>query len=71
MTTRNEILAAAMLLSEQERLEIAGELLETIPDDSSVWASDEEFLDELDRRRGDLEGSVPADEVWQHESRGE
>lgn len=66
MTTREEILAAAMQLSESDRLEIADRLLETVPEGSTGWwAEDEAFLDELDRRAGDLHGAVPVNELWQ------
>jgi hypothetical protein len=64
MTTLNEILTAALRLSDVERLEIAGRLLETVPDDTgNIW-TDDGFVEELDRRAGDMEGSVPASELW-------
>lgn len=71
MTTRNEILAAAMLLPEDERLAIAGQLQETVPADCQDWSTNEEFLDELDRRVNDLQGSVPAEDLWQADANGD
>jgi hypothetical protein len=65
MTTRDEILTAALQLSELDRLEIAGRLLETVPDGTASWWTDDEFIEELDRRAGDLEDAVPATELWQ------
>jgi hypothetical protein len=65
MTTREEILTAAMQLPEDDRLAIAGQLLATVPDELVCDWDDEEFLDELERRAGDLEGNVPADQLWQ------
>jgi hypothetical protein len=64
VTTRDEILTAALLLPERDRLEIAGQLLETVAGGPTGNLADEEFLDELDRRAGDLEGAVPAEELW-------
>lgn len=71
MTTRDEILTAALLLPERERLEIAGQLLETVTDESDGGLADEEFLDELDRRAGDLEGAVAAEELWARDTKPE
>jgi hypothetical protein len=67
MTTSDEILTAALQLPERDRLEIAGRLLETIPDESPAWWDDDKFVEELDRRAGDLEGSVPGTELWQRD----
>lgn len=67
MITRDEDLSAALQLPERDRLEIAGRLLETVPDDLETWwAEDEEFLDELDRRAGDPSRAIPAEEIWQY-----
>ena len=62
--TREEILEAAMRLSDEDRFLIASELLETLPDDlpGLSW-EDPEFLAELERRSGDLEGSVPWEQL--------
>ena len=63
MTTNvAEVLHAALELSEQERLTLVGQLLETLPRES---ADDDEvaFAAELDRRSGDWQGSVPWDQL--------
>ena len=70
VTTREEILTAALQLPERDRLDLAGQLLETVAcEDGSL--ADEGFFQELDRRAGDLKGCVPAEELWlQKESFG-
>lgn len=62
--TREEILEAAMRLSDEDRFLIANELLETLPDDlpGLSW-DDPDLLAELERRSGDLEGSVPWEQL--------
>lgn len=58
--TREEILDAALKLSAEDRLAIATELLETVPEDLPLFSVDDPGLaDELERRSGDLTGSVP------------
>lgn len=52
--TRDQLYQAALELAEVERLELAGQLMETVPPSSTLWnVEDEEFLDELDRRADD------------------
>jgi hypothetical protein len=73
--TRDEILDAALGLPESDRLVIANRLLETLPEDAPGLSDDDpEFDAELDRRSGDLSGSVPweqlRDELRQRPSSG-
>jgi hypothetical protein len=59
-TTCDEILEAALQLSEDERLLIVNRLLETLPEDLPGLDSDDPgYLAELERRSGDLDGAVP------------
>jgi hypothetical protein len=54
------ILAAAMLLPENERIAMASRLLESVPsDDDTLSVDDPSLIEELDRRFADREGSVP------------
>lgn len=57
-STREEILDAALGLPESDRLAIAVRLMETLPDDQPGLAGDSDLAAELERRSGDLEGSV-------------
>lgn len=61
----DEVLAAALLLSESDRLLIATRLMDTVPDEppGMCW-DDPGFLEELERRSQDSEGSIPASELW-------
>ena len=62
--TRDEILTAALQLSESDRLAIVNRLLETLPADvSDLGVDDSEFAEELQRRSGDWDGAVPWDEL--------
>jgi hypothetical protein len=62
---RDEILDAALKLSESDRLVIATRLLDTLPDDLPGPPEDDPaFLEELDRRAKDTEGWIPASELW-------
>jgi hypothetical protein len=57
--TLHEVLDAALQLPESERLVIASRLLETLPDELPGLPDDDpEFGAELDRRSGDVVGSV-------------
>lgn len=63
-TTRNEVLTAALLLSESDRLVLIGELLETMPDELPFNDSDQaEFHAELERRSTDWQGAVPWEQL--------
>lgn len=61
----NEIIDAALKLPESDRLMIAARLLETLPDNyPSLSEDDDGFLDELERRAGDTEPTIPASDLW-------
>ncbi len=63
-TTRDEILTAALQLSESDRLAIVNQLLETLPADvPDVGEDDSEFAEELERRSGNWDGAVPWEEL--------
>ena len=48
------VFEAALQLSEEDRLQLASELLGSVSPDSGLWGLDApEFLDELDRRMQD------------------
>lgn len=52
--SREQVLEAALQLPEGERLQLASELLGSVPVDAQAWSMDDpEFLDELDRRSQD------------------
>jgi hypothetical protein len=62
--TRDEILDAALRLPESDRLVIASRLMETLPDDLPGLSEDDpEFDAELDRRSGDIDESVPWEQL--------
>ena len=56
--TRDEVLNAALGLSESDRLAIAVRLMATLPDDQPGLVDDDGLMAELMRRSGDLDGSV-------------
>lgn len=59
-STRDEILEAAMRLSDGDRLAIIDRLMESLPDDFPGLVNDDpDFVAELERRSGDWEGAVP------------
>lgn len=61
-STRDEILEAAMQLSEEERLEIIDRLMETLPAEVPELSDDHPDLpDELLRRSQDRDGAVAWD----------
>ena len=61
----NEVLNAALSLSESDRLLIATRLMATPPEDPPGLSSDDPgFLEELARRSQDREGAIPASELW-------
>jgi hypothetical protein len=65
---RDEILDAALKLSESDRLVIATRLLDTLPDDLPGPSEDDPaFLAELDRRAKDTEGWVPLSDLWKQD----
>jgi hypothetical protein len=56
--SRDDILNAAPGLSESDRLTIAIRLMETLPENQPGLAEDDDLTAELERRSGDLEGSI-------------
>lgn len=56
--TRDEVLNAALALSESDRLAIVVRLMATLPDDQPGLVDDDGLMAELMRRSGDLDGSV-------------
>ncbi|HVV99754.1 MAG TPA: hypothetical protein VHB77_05420 [Planctomycetaceae bacterium] len=59
LTTRDEILKAALQLSEAERLSLVDELMNTLPKEAlGLSVDDPDFAEELQRRSGDWEGSI-------------
>lgn len=62
--TRDEILRAALQLSEADRLALVDELMDTLPEDPPGLSDDDpDFAKELERRTGDLEGSMTWEEL--------
>jgi hypothetical protein len=54
------VFEAALKLSESDRLVLVSRLLETMPaEEDTTSLSDPSLVEELDRRFGDLEGSMP------------
>ncbi len=60
---RDEVLRSALSLSEQERLEIAAELMDSVGVSPGLSAEDPGFLDELTRRRNDGTPGIPWEQV--------
>ncbi len=64
MQTRlDEILDAALQLSDSERLVMVHRLMDTLPE-SPPFDDDPEFLAELERRANDGSPGIPASELW-------
>jgi hypothetical protein len=64
----NEVMDAALKLSEAERLIVAARLMETISSDLSGLSDDDpNFLDELERRAGDNAPGIPISELWKRD----
>lgn len=65
--TVDEILTAAMHLSEAERLVIASHLLESLPETMpGLSVDDPGFLEEIERRATDSQPLIAAAEIWEH-----
>lgn len=61
----NEIIEAALKLSESDRMLIAARLLETLPENYPGLSEDDEgFLDELERRANDTDATIPVSDLW-------
>ena len=59
-STADAIFAAALQLTEDERLTLAAQLLETISEEAGGSSLDDpDLIEELRRRSADLEGTVP------------
>lgn len=70
IANRDEILDAA-LIPEDDRVLIAGRLLETVPEELNLLDFDDPELEaELGRRSGDWEGAVPWERL-REESQGQ
>jgi hypothetical protein len=68
MMQQNEILEAALRLSEPERILLVARLLETLPAHELGLSLDRpDLLEELERRFKDLEGTVPLSDLWKRE----
>ena len=64
----DEILDAALKLSESDRLRIATRLLDTLPDEFPGLSEDDSgFLEELERRSNDPGPSIPVSELWKQD----
>lgn len=62
--TREQLYAAALELSEADRLELASTLMNSIAPESKIWFEDDEgFLDELDRRSQDGSATTSWEQV--------
>jgi putative addiction module component (TIGR02574 family) len=61
---RTALLNSAMELTESERLLLATELMDTVPDDLDLWSLDDpDFAAELDRRAQDGTPGIPWETV--------
>ncbi len=57
--TTDELLNAVLQLSEEDRIKIAGRLLQTLPERApGLLADDPTFEDEVRKRMGDRDGAV-------------
>jgi hypothetical protein len=67
----DDILNAAMQLSEPERFHIVERLLETLPDDMDempgLSEDDPGLMAELERRAADKDNHVPLSELWKQD----
>lgn len=62
--TSQEILNSVLQLPETERLFIASRILETLPDEVTMGAQNEdEYVAELERRAGDWQGAISWSEL--------
>lgn len=62
--TLAEIVSAAIQLSEEERLSIVSQLLDSMGDDEHLPSiQDEDLIEEMQRRRSDTADSIPWSEL--------
>jgi hypothetical protein len=67
--SRDEVLDAALKLSESDRLLIATRLMDTLSDDlPGLSVDDPGFIDELERRAADAGPMIYASELWNQKS---
>lgn len=60
-----ELLAAALELSEKDRVMLAALLLESVPESAEILHEDDlGFYEELERRSSDVGGTVSAEDLW-------
>ena len=60
-----ELLAAALELSEKDRVMLAALLLESVPESDEILHEDDlGFYEELKRRSSDVGGAVSAEDLW-------
>jgi hypothetical protein len=60
-----ELLAAALELSEKDRVILATRLLESVPESDQILSEDDPGLyGELERRSADIAGAIPAEDLW-------
>jgi hypothetical protein len=63
--SRDEILDAALKLTEADRLLLVSQLMDTLPDDLPGLPDDDPtFLEELERRAKDSDSTISASELW-------
>ena len=63
-SNRDEVLEAALQLSEVDRLAIVNRLLASLPEEPPGLALDDaQFAEELERRSGDWDGAVPWEQL--------
>ena len=68
VANRDEVLAAALQLSEDDRWMIASQLFDTLPDDFAGLSEDDPgFMEELDRRADNPGKCISASEFWKQE----
>ena len=64
--SRDEVLDAALKLSQADRLVIVSRLMDTLDDDlPGPGVDDPGLLEELERRTVDPSPTIPASELWQ------
>lgn len=71
MSKTDELLAELIKLPIDERRVLIKKAIESMPPEQmGSWTDDPEFLAELDRRSGDLEGAIPWEELRESLRRG-
>ncbi|MBX3412262.1 MAG: hypothetical protein KF708_06045 [Pirellulales bacterium] len=67
-SARDQIFDAVLKLSEEERLLLVGEILDSLPEElPGLSADDTALLDELERRAQDTMPSIPLSNLWTRE----